>query len=103
MAMNRSATRPGATKWIFGIALALCLAACGNQNTSASASATAAQSVAGIRSEVTAAPSGVVVAGAQWIQITGAGGRSDNVQLAAVLRPPGNAPVPISAWPVGSS
>jgi alpha-beta hydrolase superfamily lysophospholipase len=97
--MNRGAIRPGATRWTCsGLALALSLAACGSENTPTGATATTTPAVVAIHSEETAAPQGVVVAGAQWIQITGAGGRSDNVQVAAVHRPPGNALAPLIVW-----
>jgi dienelactone hydrolase len=52
----------------------------------------------GIRWSQTAAPQGVDVPGAQWLKIEGAGGRSTNVQVAAVLRPQGPGPFPLVVW-----
>jgi len=38
------------------------------------------------------------VPGAQWLKIEGAGGKANNVQLAAVLRPSGSGPFPLVVW-----
>ena len=88
--------RVGATRWIgYTLALSLSLAACGGQNVATSARAT---TVAAVRFSDSAAPPGVEVSGAQWVTISGAGGRSDNRQLAAVLRPSGSGPLPLVVW-----
>ena len=52
----------------------------------------ASGSAAAIRWSETAAPQGVDVSGAQWLRIEGAGGKANNVQVAAVLRPAGPGP-----------
>jgi dienelactone hydrolase len=85
------------------LGLALGLAACGGaQNVASNATATAIPSGGAIRWSETAAPPGVDVQGAQWLRIEGAGGRSNNVQLAAVLRPAGPGPFPLVVWLHGS-
>jgi poly(3-hydroxybutyrate) depolymerase len=42
------------------------------------------------------------VPGAQWLKIDGAGGKSNNVQVAAALRPPGSGVFPLVVWLHGS-
>ena len=86
-------------RWIvLVLGLTLGLAACGGQNTATNATAT----TAAIRWSETTAPPGVDVRGAQWVKIEGAGGRSNSVQLAAVLRPTGPGPFPLVVWLHGS-
>jgi dienelactone hydrolase len=51
-----------------------------------------------IRWSDTAGPPGVDVPGAEWLKIEGAGGKSHNVQVAAVLRPAGPGPFPLVVW-----
>ncbi len=80
------------------IVLASILGACGGQNPATPTTATSAPSDAAIRWTETAAPQGVDVPGAQWLKIEGAGGRSNNVQVAAVLRPSGSGPFPLVVW-----
>lgn len=84
------------------VGLALGLAACGGQNVAGPATATAPPSEAAIRWSETAAPPGVDVPGARWLKIEGAGGKSNNVQIAAVLRPTGPGPFPLVVWLHGS-
>jgi dienelactone hydrolase len=87
------------TRWAgLLIGLSLSVAACGGQNVGGKATATALSSDATIHWSQTAAPPGVDVPGAQWLKIEGAGGRSNNVQLAAVLRPTGPGPFPVVVW-----
>ena len=62
----------------------------------------ASGSAAAIRWSETAAPQGVDVSGAQWLRIEGAGGKANNVQVAAVLRPAGPGPFPLVVWVHGS-
>jgi dienelactone hydrolase len=82
-------------RWtVFALGLSLTLAACGGQNVTTNATASAAA----IRWSDTAAPPGVDVPGAQWLKIEGAGGKSNNVQIAAVLRPTGPGPSPLVVW-----
>ena len=81
------------------VGLSLGLAACGSPNVASSPTATAAS----IRWSETTAPKDVVVSGAQWLKIEGAGGNSKNVQVAAVLRPQGSGAFPLVVWLHGSS
>jgi len=83
------------------VGLSLVLAACGDRN-AASPATTSTTSTTGTRWSQTAAPPGVDVPGAQWLKIEGAGGRSNNVQTAAVLRPAGPGPFPLVVWLHGS-
>jgi|ERR1700674_2386953 len=80
-------------RWI-GLLLGLSLgvAACG------APSVASATPMTGIKWSRTAAPQGVVVPGAEWLKIEGAGGRSTNAQVAAVLRPQGPGPFPLVVW-----
>src|SRR5437763_13486192 len=92
--------RVGAMRWIrYTLALSLSLAACAGQNV---ASSTGAATAATVRFSEATAPPGVDVPGAQWVTISGAGGRRDNLQLAAVLRPSGSGPLPLVVWLHGS-
>jgi dienelactone hydrolase len=79
------------------VGLSLVLAACGGPNV-ASTATVSTTSPTGIRWSDTAAPPGVDVPGAQWLKIEGAGGRSNSVQIAAVLRPTGPGPSPLVVW-----
>jgi dienelactone hydrolase len=81
------------------VGLSLGLAACGSPNVTSPPTATAAS----IRWSETTAPKDVVAPGAQWLKIEGAGGMSNNVQIAAVLRPQGSGPFPLVVWLHGSS
>ena len=91
---------PGRNRWsLVVLGLSLGLAACGGQNVATNATATPAA----IRWSETVAPQGVDVPGAQWLKIEGAGGMSNNVQTAAVLRPQGSGPFPLVVWLHGSS
>ena len=84
-----------ANRWVvLALGLSVGLVACEGQNSSSGATAT----VAAIRWSETAAPPGVDVPGAQWLKIEGAGGRSNSVQIAAVLRPSGPGPFPLVVW-----
>ncbi len=85
-AVNRS------TSLLVGLSLAL--SACGGQNATSATNATT--SVA--RWSEIAAPQGIDVPGVQWLKIEGAGGRSNNVQTAAVLRPQGSGTFPLVVW-----
>ena len=76
------------------LGLSMGLASCGGQNVPSTPTAT----TSAIRWSETAAPPGVDVPGAQWLKIEGAGGKSNNVQLAAVLRPAGAGPFPLVVW-----
>jgi dienelactone hydrolase len=80
------------------IVLSLGLAACGSPDVASPPTATPAA----IRWSETVAPQGVDVPGAQWLKIEGAGGMSNNVQIAAVLRPQGSGPFPLVVWLHGS-
>ena len=84
---------------LFG--LSLVVAACGGQNVASTATPFTTTPTA-IRWSEAAAPPGVDVPGAQWLKIEGAGGKSNNVQLAAVLRPDGTGPFPLVVWLHGS-
>ena len=75
-------------------ALIIGLAACGSPNVASSPTVTASS----IRWSETTAPKDVVVSGAQWLKIEGAGGNSKNVQVAAVLRPQGSGAFPLVVW-----
>jgi len=103
MASN-SRRRIGSTSRWMGVLLGLsfALAACGGQNVAGQAPATTSSGDAAIRWTETAAPQGVDVPGAQWLKIEGAGGKSNNVQVAAVLRPTGPGPFPLVVWLHGS-
>jgi dienelactone hydrolase len=79
------------------VGLSLVLAACGGPNV-ASTATVSTTSPTGIRWSDTAAPPGVDVPGAQWLKIEGAGGKSNSVQIAAVLRPTGPGPSPLVVW-----
>ena len=81
------------------VSLSLGLAACGSPNVASPPTAT----TAAIRWSETTAPKDVVVPGAQWLKIEGAGGDSKNVQIAAVLRPQGSGAAPLVVWLHGSS
>ena len=86
-------------RWIgLLVGLSLCLAACGHNVAHLPTATTAA-----IRWSETAAPKDVVVPGAQWLKIEGAGGDSKNVQIAAVLRPQGSGAFPLIVWLHGSA
>jgi dienelactone hydrolase len=76
------------------VGLSLCLAACGDRNVATNATPTPAA----IRWTETAAPQGIDVPGVQWLKIEGAGGKSNNVQVAAVLRPQGSGIHPLVVW-----
>ena len=81
------------------VGLSLGLAACGSPNVTSAPTATAAS----IRWSETTAPKDVVVPGAQWLKIEGAGGNSKNIQVAAVLRPQGSGTFPLIVWLHGSA
>jgi dienelactone hydrolase len=81
------------------IGLSLVLYACGAQNVASKPTATTST----IRWSETAPPNGVDVPEARWLKIEGAGGLSNNVQLAAVLRPQGPAAAPLVVWLHGSA
>ena len=86
-------------RWInLLIGLSLGLAACGGQNVASNATA----ATTAIHWSETAAPPGFDVPGAQWLKIEGAGGRSNTVQLAAVLRPAATGTFPLVVWLHGS-
>ena len=74
------------------------LASCGGQNVPSTPTAT----TSALKWSETAAPPGVDVPGARWLKIEGAGGQSNTVQLAAVLRPEGAGPFPLVVWVHGS-
>jgi dienelactone hydrolase len=78
----------------FGRSLSLGLAARGSPNVASPPTATSAS----IKWSETTAPKDVVVPGAQWLKIEGAGGKSNNVQTAAVLRPQGSGTFPLVVW-----
>jgi dienelactone hydrolase len=80
------------------IALSLGVAACGGENAVGKATATAAPLTSAIRSTQTEAPQGIDVPGAQWLKVEGAGGRSNNVQIAAVLRPQASGAFPLVVY-----
>lgn len=80
------------------IGLSVVLAACGDQNAASPSTAATAPAEGAVRWSQTAAPPGVDVPGAQWLKIEGAGGKVNNVQLAAVLRPTGPGPFPVVVW-----
>ena len=88
--------RIGSTRGRIGllIVLSLGLAACGAENVASKPTATTATNAA-VRSNQTAPPQGVDVPSAQWLRIEGAGGRSNNVQVAAVLRPQASGAFPL--------
>jgi len=87
------------SRWISLLTgLSLALAACGGQNVASNATAT----TAAIRWSETVAPQGIDVPGAQWLKIEGAGGKSNNLQLAAVLRPAAAGTFPLVVWLHGS-
>jgi dienelactone hydrolase len=92
--------RIGSTNHWIGLVLGLSLgiAACQGQSVSPKATAGSAAPKTAIRWSQTAAPQGVDVPGAEWLKIEGAGGRSTNVQVAAVLRPPGPGPFPVVVY-----
>jgi dienelactone hydrolase len=82
-------------RWIgILVGLSLGLAACGTPNVASTPAAT----TAGVRWTETAAPQGIDVPGAQWLKIEGAGGKSNNAQTAAVLRPQGSGVFPLVVW-----
>lgn len=54
--------------------------------------------VAAVHWKQVAAPPGVDIPGAQWLEIRGAGGGPKNLQTAAVLRPQGSGPFPLVVW-----
>lgn len=87
--------RDGSTRRGIGLLLGLSLgiAACGGPSV-----APATTPKTAIRWSQTTAPQGVDVPGAEWLKIEGAGGRSTNVQVAAVLRPQGPGPFPLVVW-----
>ena len=86
------------SRWIgLLVGLSLVLAACGGPNVAGTATASTT-SPTGIRWSETTAPPGVDVPVAQWLKIEGAGGRSNSVQIAAVLRPNGPGPFPLIVW-----
>jgi hypothetical protein len=85
-------------RWIgLVVGLSLVLAACGGQNVASTATGSTT-SPTGIRWSQAAAPPGVDVPGAQWLKIEGAGGKSTNVQVAAVLRPAGAGTFSLVVW-----
>src|SRR6266704_1730395 len=80
------------------VVLSVAVAACGSSNVTSTPAATAA-----VRWTETAAPQGIDAPGAQWLGIEGAGGKSNNVQTAAVLRPQGSGTFPLVVWLHGSA
>jgi dienelactone hydrolase len=80
------------------VVFSVAVAACGSSNVTSTPAATSA-----VRWTETAAPQGIDTPGAQWLKIEGAGGMSNNVQIAAVLRPQGSGPFPLVVWLHGSS
>ena len=80
------------------VVFSVAVAACGSSNVTSTPAATSA-----VRWTETAAPQGIDAPGAQWLKIEGAGGMSNNVQIAAVLRPQGSGPFPLVVWLHGSS
>jgi dienelactone hydrolase len=88
-------------RWIgLLLSLSVSFAACGSQV--AAPEPTTTTSKTAIRWTDTAAPPGVDVPGAEWLKIEGAGGKGNNVQIAAVVRPPGPGPFPLVVWFHGS-
>ena len=75
--------------------LALLSAMAGACGTPAAMATPAPATPAQITWKATAAPSGDSADGVQWIAISGAGGRAQHVQLAAVARPSGGGPFPV--------
>jgi dienelactone hydrolase len=75
------------------VVFSVAVAACGSSNVTSTPAATAA-----VRWTETAAPQGIDAPGAQWLKIEGAGGKSNNVQTAAVLRPQGSGTFPLVVW-----
>src|SRR5207244_12865715 len=55
-----------------------------------------------VRGRGTRAPQGIDVPGAQWLKIEGAGGKTNDLQLAAVLRPAAAGTFPLVVWLHGS-
>lgn len=79
------------------LVLACTVGGCGGQASVASSTQTA-RPIAAVHWKQVAAPPGVDIAGAEWLEIRGAGGDANNVQTAAVLRPPGSGPFPLVVW-----
>jgi dienelactone hydrolase len=103
MASRRDRSVGSTNRWTgLLVGLALSLAACSGQNATGGATSAAPSPTAAIRWSETAAPPGVDVPGARWLKIEGAGGKSNNVQLAAVLRPEGTGPFQLVVWLHGS-
>ena len=90
-----SAATTGLRRWRgLLVGLSLAFAACGTPN----AASTPAATTAAVRWSETTAPQGIDVPEAQWLKIEGAGGKSNNVQTAAVLRPQGSGVSPLVVW-----
>lgn len=78
-------------------AVTVTLGGCGGQG-SVGRSAPSPVAASAVRWQQVAAPKGIDIPGAEWLEIDGAGGRRDSVQTAAVMRPQGSGPYPLVVW-----